>query len=75
MFISPSPDIIKEFNLKHYTHEIVIKAKIPTIPSSEELLISEKKVTVVTETLKYPIKKLYNTIYILALINLINRLY
>ncbi|GFN10745.1 putative urea carboxylase [Aspergillus tubingensis] len=56
MFVGPSPDVIEGFGLKHCAREMAIRAKVPTVPGSEELLTSEEEVAVVAGALGYPVK-------------------
>lgn len=74
MFVGPSPDVIEGFGLKHCAREMAIRAKVPTVPGSEELLTSEEEVAVVAGALGYPVRKLCDAVCVLASMNLVNRL-
>ncbi|RFN54669.1 urea carboxylase [Fusarium flagelliforme] len=55
VFIGPSPEAIDSFGLKHTARTLALKAGVPVVPGSQELLQSEDDAAATASSLGYPV--------------------
>ena len=55
VFVGPSPESIESFGLKHTARELAVKAGVPIVPGTEQLLQSQDEAVAESERLGFPV--------------------